>query len=98
MDTRGRLLHDLDQAASEVTGRRGHAQADQELAALFGLAEAIAGGVGEWRDLTQGCERLTAWDLRRAGALILESVFDELLPPPQWRFLAAALALSWGAE
>ena len=98
MDARGRLLHDLDEAAAEVTQRGGRDHADRELAALFDVAEAIVRGVGEWRDLTCGCERLAALDLRRAGALVLESVFDEILPAAQWRFLAAALALSWPAQ
>jgi hypothetical protein len=95
MDPRGRLLHDLDKAASEVTLRCGRYEADRELAALFDLAEAIVRAIAEWRVLTRECERLSPWDPPRAGALILESVFDELLPAPQWRFLAAALALRW---
>ena len=98
MDARGRLLYDLDEAAGEVTLRCGRYQADRDLAALFELAEAIARAIGEWRDLTRECERLLPWDPPRAGALVLESVFDELLPAPQWRFLAAALALSWPTE
>jgi hypothetical protein len=98
MDARGRLLYDLDEAAGEVTHRCGRYQADKDLAALFDLAEAIVRAIGEWRDLTRECERLSTWDPPRAGALILESVFDELLPAPQWRFLAAAPALSWPTE
>ena len=98
MDRRGQLLHDLDEAAREVTLRCGGDQGDRDLAALFDLAEAIVRTVGEWRDLISGCEHLSPFDPRRAAVLILESVFDELLPPPHWRLLAAALALSWPAE
>jgi hypothetical protein len=98
MDRRGQLLHDLDEAAGEVTRRCGRDQGNRDLAALFDLAESIAQAVGEWRDLISGCERQSPCDPRRAAVLILESVFDELLPAPHWRLLAAALALTWPTE
>ena len=65
---------------------------------MIAVAETIASSLGEWRELTGGVELLAPWDIRRAGALILESVFDELLPPAQWRFLAAAWALTETAK
>jgi hypothetical protein len=34
-------------------------------------------------------------DLRRAGALVLESVFDEILCPAALRVMTAALDLAW---
>jgi hypothetical protein len=98
MGAHGQLLHDLDRAAADMAERTGRALADRECAALIAIAVAIARSLGEWRELTGGLELLTPWDIRRAGALVLESVFDELLAPPQWRFLAAAWALTVTAE
>jgi hypothetical protein len=39
-----------------------------------------------------------SFDTRRAGALVLESVFDEILSGPQWRILAAAFDLTDPAQ
>lgn len=97
MDAYGQLLHDLDRAAADMAARTGRELADRECRALIAIAEAIARSLGEWRALTDGLELLAPWEIRRAGALVLESVFDELLAAPQWRFLAAALALSEAA-
>jgi hypothetical protein len=90
MDARGQLLHDLDREASGL--------ADKECGALVALAEAITRSLGEWRKLTSELELIAHWDFRRAGALVLESVFDELLAAPKWRFLSAALALTEPGE
>jgi hypothetical protein len=82
MDAHGQLLHDLDRAAAEMAAGSGRALADQECAALIAVADPIARSLGEWRDHTGGLEPLM--HIRRAGALVLESVFDELLDPTQW--------------
>jgi hypothetical protein len=37
-------------------------------------------------------------DPHRAGRLVLESVFDEVLSPEAWRVLAAAFALAMSAQ
>ncbi len=81
-----------------MAARTGRELADRKCGALIAVAEAIVRSLGEWRELTAGLELLAPWDIRRAGALVLESVFDELLAPPQWRFLAAALALTEPAQ
>ena len=98
MDTPGRSLDDLDGAAAEMAAQTRRELADRECGALIAVTEAIARSLGEWRELTRGLELLTPWEFRRAGALVLESVFDELPAAPQWRFLAAALALTESPE
>src|SRR5258708_29810532 len=95
MNAHGQLLLDLDRAAADMAAPTGRELADRECGALIAVAEAIARSLGEWRELTGGLELLApwgigrAWEIRRAGALVLESVFDELLAPPQWRFPGA---------
>jgi hypothetical protein len=98
MGGRGQLLHELDEASADVIACNGRYQAERDLAALLLVAEAIVRAIAEWRRLTHGCEYLADWDLPRSGRLILETVFDELLPAPHWRFLAAALALTWQGD
>ena len=82
MDAHGRLLHDLDRAAADLAARTGRELADRECGALIAIAEAIARSLDEWRELTRGLELLAPWESRRAGALVLESVFDEVLAAP----------------
>jgi hypothetical protein len=100
MESRGRLLNEFDQ---EEAGLRAHcaqrSQADREMAgretaALIALANGIARSLGEWRELASGLDLRAPLDPRRAGALVLEGVFDEILSGPQWRLLAAAFALA----
>jgi hypothetical protein len=103
MDTRGQLLKQLDLEGSGLRAhclgfQAGQALADQETAALMALADGVARSLGEWRALIGGLELSTPLDLRRAGVLVLESVFDEILSAPQWRLLAAAFALTELAE
>lgn len=96
------LLCELDASIAELTrhclGRfeAGGAVAAAEVAALTLLAEAIARGIGEWRTLTAPLELAATFDTTRAGALVLESLFDDILTPPAWRVLAAALAMAHG--
>lgn len=97
--TDGALLRRFDTEAAELTADRrrrfeaGGAMADREIEALTSLAEAIARDVSEWRDLASRLELSAALDPRRAGDLILETVFDEILAPTQWCVLATAFAL-----
>ena len=56
----------------------------------LGLAIAIA--VTQWRDLAAQLSLPRPLEPARAGVIILETVFDEVLDGPRWRALAAAFA------
>ena len=94
MDARGRLLIEFDQEEAELRAQIGWELASQETRKLMALADGIARSLDEWRALASGVELTTQFDARRAGALVLESVFDEILAAPRWRLLAAAFALT----
>lgn len=75
-DAIGRTLADMDAAAAEMGRSR-----EREVADLCNTARDIAAAARRWnRD-----------DPERAAMLIIESVHDELLDGPAWRFLAAAV-------
>lgn len=101
-DPRGARLHTLDAqgeafvAAFAGRGEAGPSVARGDIETLAALAHAIAHDLALWRPLVQRLDlaRDGDFDTRRAGALILETVFDELLEPHAWRVLAAALDLA----
>jgi hypothetical protein len=72
----------------------GAAVAAAEVEALRALARAITDHLEQWRRLTAALELSRPFDRRRAGLLLMESVFDDLLPAGAWRVLAAALSAS----
>ncbi len=97
-DLRGTMLRALDACADTIKldQRFDSATADHELSALMDLAAAIRQSVDSWRPVVRRL-RLSPrseFDTSRAGALIIESVFDELLEPAAWRCLCAALDLA----
>lgn len=71
----------------------GAALADQEIQGLCSLAEAIGRGLTEWRQLSADLEVSRPLDARRAGVIVIETVFDEVLVPDAWRVLSDAFAL-----
>lgn len=76
MDAIGKALFAMDEAAAEMGRSR-----ERETADLCNMARDVAAAARRWnRD-----------DPERAAMLILESVFDEVLDGPAWRFLAAAV-------
>ena len=93
-------LRELDASVADLTGHclgrfeAGGAVAAAEADTHTPLAEAIAGHVAEWLGLVAPLELAAHFDAARAGALLLESVFDDILAPPAWRVLAAALAVA----
>jgi hypothetical protein len=99
----GALLHAFDAEAAallderEATIEAGRFEARREVLALGDLAKAIARAASEWRDLVAPLELASPYDPTRAGDLILETVFDEVLDPAAWRVLAGAVALAGGS-
>ncbi|MGH7022249.1 MAG: hypothetical protein ACREEB_01515 [Caulobacteraceae bacterium] len=88
------MTSQLNASAAELTEacverfEAGGRVAELELRTLASLAAAIGRSVGEWRALTAQLELARALDVPRAAALILETVFDEVLAPAAWRVLA----------
>jgi len=93
------LLNELSGSAAELTPHcaerfeAGGQVAEQEFRQLLTLAVAIGRDVEAWRALTNPLELARRMDTQRAGILVLESMFDELLTPVAWRVLADAFAL-----
>jgi len=88
-----RLFSDFDAAAHDLMREGGH---ESDLDILGVLANALAADARRWRDIVDRLDGAAAarLDPRRAIAIILESVFDEVLGAPGWRVLSAALALA----
>lgn len=86
-----RLLQDF---AVKAFGdeRAGDDLAEIEIERLQQLGEALAAALTHWRDLTGPVWRLRPLEPSRAGVIILETVFDEVLDGPRWRALAKAFA------
>ncbi|HEY2177031.1 MAG TPA: hypothetical protein VGH15_00490 [Caulobacteraceae bacterium] len=76
----------------------GDAVAAAQVEALLALADAVTDHLGEWRRLTATIELRAPFDGRRAGLLLLESVFDDILEAAPWRVLAAAVAAAESGE
>lgn len=101
-DPRGDRLRALDAAreafVDACAGRfeAGRAAALAEAETLGALAGAIAQSLASWRTVFRRLDLAgeVAFDPDRAGALVLEAVFDGLLEPCAWRVLAGALDLA----
>jgi hypothetical protein len=101
-DPRGALLHAFDahaQAFSADAADRGELGArlsHGEIAHLTDLAGALAASLADWRRRVEPLDlaRRAVFDEGRAGTLVLESVFDDLLTPDAWRVLSAAFDLA----
>lgn len=83
-------------AQARETGGPGGRLAQAEIDGLHALAGAIAAAVDGWRNLCAPLDLAAtrAFDDTRARAIVMETVFDEVLSPPAWRLLQAALNLS----
>lgn len=100
---RGDLLRAFDAHAGAFVAASGRSidlgarLAAGDVAALTGLADALAASLADWGRRLEGLDpaRRGAFDETRAASLLLESVFDEVLTPAAWRVLAAALELAW---
>jgi|SRR5665213_712869 len=98
-DPRGGALHAFDAHARALSAdlalrfELGERIAGAEIETLSALARGIAASVAAWGELARGLNA-PPFDGRRAGVLVLEVVFDELLDPAAWRVLAAALELA----
>jgi len=87
-DSRGELLRAFDAHAQAFA-------APGEIARLTGLAAALAASIADWNGRLDRLDvgRCAPFDADRATALVLESVFDEVLTPAAWRVLAAAVEI-----
>ncbi|HEY1879593.1 MAG TPA: hypothetical protein VGG68_06655 [Caulobacteraceae bacterium] len=94
------LLRRLNDSTADLAARcredfeAGQAVADEEIRGLAGLAQAIGRGLTEWRGLSATLALAAPLDARRAGTIVIETVFDEVLAPDAWRVLADAFALT----
>jgi hypothetical protein len=99
-----RRLREFDACAQELRQacverfEAGGAVAAAEIETLTRLSRTLVGNVGQWRSLAGDLDLCERFDADRAGRLVLESVFDEVLSPEAWRLLAAAFALDMSAE
>lgn len=61
------------------------------------LAHSVTEAVRAWRTTMAALDLAasTRFDARRAGLIVLETVFDEVLEPPAWRLLSAYHTLAW---
>ena len=86
------LLSAYDAFADDLT--RGGASTS-DLAGLSALAARLAADVNGWRDIVERLDHAIGarLDPGRAAALVLDSVFDEVLIPDAWRVLSASLAV-----
>ncbi len=93
------LFHRLDSSTADLAARcredfeAGHLVADEEIRVLSDLAQAIGRGLVEWRDISAALALAAPLDARRAGTIVIETVFDEVLPPDAWRVLSDAFEL-----
>jgi hypothetical protein len=98
---RAHLLRDYDAYAAEFTQEclcareAGAHVADADLQRLMVLARAVLDAVRGWTALAESLEfgESVALDVDRAAAIVLETVFDDILETSAWRVLAAGVAL-----
>lgn len=99
---RAHLLHAFDGYSRDFAAHcaerieDGDRLARAEIEALSDLAGDLAAAANGWGAAVGRLDlaRVASFDPRRAGTLILETVFDEVLSPDAWRVLAAALELA----
>ena len=102
IDTRGSDLRAFATVAGELSHHyrarfeAGAGLASRDIQRLSILAERLGREVMAWSGAVGDLEACAARPLepRRAGRLLIESVFDEALIPEATRVLAAALALA----
>ena len=105
-DPRGAALRAFDAAAAAFTEdclRRcgvGGEGAHGEVRKLADLGERLAADLTAWGQVVTELHMARHAPLRpgRAGQLLIESIFDEVLEPDATRLLIAALDLAWGAS
>lgn len=103
-DPRGDALRAFDAHAQDFVraGARRHQAgagiAEDDIDRLARLAERLAADLRAWAGALGELDiaRHARLDPRRAGQLVVESVFDEVLIPEGTRVLAAALELAAG--
>lgn len=99
-DVRGRLLRDRDQRARDLTQdyidriEAGAAVAAEDIRTVSTLADLMASQIAAWSRLARELDGAAPMDVHRAGALAVEVLFDECLPPPAASLLAAALEVA----
>ncbi len=84
----------IDDAAARF--ERGAGLAERDLQRLADLAERLVSDLTAWRLALAKLDVASEVELscRRAGRILIESVFDEALTPPASRLLAAAFDLA----
>jgi hypothetical protein len=95
-DSHGILLRIFDARAAALDDSRALDPDEPEVAIMTELADALFAAVCAWNVIIADVEpaRRARFDARRAGALVIESVFDELLTPPACRVLMAAFDIA----
>ena len=97
-DPRGVLLHLFDHQVDALvnTPQQERAERACDAATLNDLAAALADSIAIWGPIIGRLVRPPdpAFEPRRAGDLVIECVFDELLDPAECRVLAAAFDLA----
>jgi hypothetical protein len=93
-DFRGARLRALDARLIEFTADA-RASSGDDGASLCELASAIAGSMSHWNEIMLRVRvgRSRAFEPALAGALAIESVFDEILDGPSLSVLIAAFEL-----
>ena len=106
IDPRGAALRAFDAAAASFVQDCAHrleaggASTQGEVRKLADLGERLAADLTAWDQAVADLHLARQTRLRpgRAGQLLIESVFDEVLEPDATRLLAAALDLARGAS
>jgi hypothetical protein len=94
------MLHTFDHCARELTAERarrvdaGQSVAKDEIEVLIGVAGAIRRSVGDWGRRLTSIDLDRPFDRRRAEALIVETVFDDVLTADALTVLGTAIALT----
>jgi hypothetical protein len=105
IDSHGSDLRAFDTVAGELSQHceaqfeAGASLAARDIQRLSALAERLGRDLIAWSGAVRALEvgAVQAIDPRRAGRLLIESVFDEALIPEATRVLASALALAFPA-
>ena len=89
-DQRGEQLRTFDQHANDLNVYPDSRQLN--LGLLWELAGSLSESLRTWSEIVSRLELAyePAFDCERAGALIIESAFDEILDAPACRILSAA--------
>ena len=97
-DIRTEMLHGLDALSHEfVQSSQYSIVAARDLGRLAALAKVVSDDIAGWGDRIEALDCARPWDRKRAVLLVMESVFDEVLPPDACRVLATEMELVVGA-